>query len=86
LEGSQSGERSRFRGTIIVGKNPLWKQETGMGKHNNQNSLPFLMQGFWNYYESEAGNDNFSSSRRSELREGKRRHLLTRRMNFTICG
>jgi hypothetical protein len=27
--------------------------------------------------ESEAGNDNFSSSLRSELREGKRRHLLT---------
>jgi len=24
-------------GTIIVGKNPLWKQEAGMGKHNNQN-------------------------------------------------
>jgi putative transposase len=24
-------------GTIIVGKNPLWKQETGMGKRNNQN-------------------------------------------------
>jgi len=23
-------------GTIIVGKNPLWKQETGMGKRNNQ--------------------------------------------------
>src|SRR5712692_6195542 len=29
-------------GTIIVGKNPLWKQETGMGKRNNQNfvSIP----------------------------------------------
>jgi putative transposase len=24
-------------GTIIVGKNPLWKQEAGMGKKNNQN-------------------------------------------------
>jgi putative transposase len=24
-------------GTIIVGKTPLWKQETGMGKRNNQN-------------------------------------------------
>src|SRR5215467_9541653 len=24
-------------GTIIIGKNPLWKQETGMGKRNNQN-------------------------------------------------
>lgn len=24
-------------GTIIVGKNPLWKQKTGMGKRNNQN-------------------------------------------------
>ena len=24
-------------GTIIVGKNPLWKQEVGMGKRNNQN-------------------------------------------------
>jgi putative transposase len=24
-------------GTIIVGKNPLWKQEIGMGKRNNQN-------------------------------------------------
>src|SRR5215469_18224002 len=24
-------------GTIIVGKNPLWKQETGMGRQNNQN-------------------------------------------------
>jgi|SRR5579875_254786 putative transposase len=24
-------------GTIIVGKNPLWKQETRMGKRNNQN-------------------------------------------------
>jgi putative transposase len=24
-------------GTIIVGKNPLWKQEAGMGRHNNQN-------------------------------------------------
>jgi putative transposase len=24
-------------GTIIVGKNPLWKQEAGMGKRNNQN-------------------------------------------------
>src|SRR6266566_2185773 len=24
-------------GTIIVGKNPLWKQETGMGRRNNQN-------------------------------------------------
>src|SRR5215469_13295549 len=29
-------------GTIIVGKNPLWKQEAGMGRHNNQNfvSIP----------------------------------------------
>ena len=29
-------------GTIIVGKNPLWKQEVGMGKRNNQNfvSIP----------------------------------------------
>jgi putative transposase len=29
-------------GTIIVGKNPLWKQEAGMGKRNNQNfvSIP----------------------------------------------
>jgi IS605 OrfB family transposase len=29
-------------GTIILGKNPLWKQETGMGKRNNQNfvSIP----------------------------------------------
>ena len=24
-------------GTIIVGKNPLWKQEVSMGKRNNQN-------------------------------------------------
>jgi putative transposase len=24
-------------GTIIVGKNPLWKQEAGIGKRNNQN-------------------------------------------------
>src|SRR5712691_4282421 len=24
-------------GTIIIGKNPLWKQKTGMGKRNNQN-------------------------------------------------
>ncbi len=24
-------------GTIIIGKNPLWKQETGIGKRNNQN-------------------------------------------------
>ncbi len=24
-------------GTIIIGKNPLWKQETSMGKRNNQN-------------------------------------------------
>ena len=24
-------------GTIIIGKNPLWKQEPGMGKRNNQN-------------------------------------------------
>jgi len=24
-------------GTIIVGKNPLWKQEAGMGRRNNQN-------------------------------------------------
>jgi putative transposase len=24
-------------GTIIIGKNPLWKKETGMGKRNNQN-------------------------------------------------
>jgi putative transposase len=29
-------------GTAIIGKNPLWKQETGMGKRNNQNfvSIP----------------------------------------------
>jgi len=29
-------------GTIIIGKNPLWKQETGIGKRNNQNfvSIP----------------------------------------------
>ncbi|MDQ2715776.1 MAG: transposase [Chloroflexota bacterium] len=29
-------------GTIIVGKNPLWKQEVGMGRKNNQNfvSIP----------------------------------------------
>src|SRR5260221_1700491 len=26
-------------GTIIVGKNPLWKQEAGMGRRNNQNFL-----------------------------------------------
>ncbi len=26
-------------GTIIVGKNPLWKQEAGMGKRNNQNFI-----------------------------------------------
>src|SRR5437660_1240445 len=24
-------------GTVIVGKNPLWKQEAGMGRRNNQN-------------------------------------------------
>ena len=24
-------------GTIIIGKNPLWKQEAGMGRRNNQN-------------------------------------------------
>jgi len=24
-------------GTIIIGKNPLWKQEVGMGRRNNQN-------------------------------------------------
>src|SRR6266571_5329632 len=24
-------------GTVIIGKNPLWKQEAGMGKRNNQN-------------------------------------------------
>ncbi len=24
-------------GTVMVGKNPLWKQEAGMGKRNNQN-------------------------------------------------
>src|SRR5260221_26277 len=24
-------------GTVIIGKNPLWKQETGMGRKNNQN-------------------------------------------------
>ena len=24
-------------GTLIIGKNPLWKQEAGMGKRNNQN-------------------------------------------------
>ncbi len=24
-------------GTIVIGKNPLWKQEAGMGKRNNQN-------------------------------------------------
>ncbi len=30
-------------GTIIVGKNPLWKQEAGMGRRNNQNfvQIPF---------------------------------------------
>ena len=29
-------------GTVIIGKNPLWKQETGMGRKNNQNfvSIP----------------------------------------------
>jgi len=29
-------------GTIIIGKNPLWKQDAGMGKRNNQNfvSIP----------------------------------------------
>jgi putative transposase len=29
-------------GTIIIGKNPLWKQEAGLGKRNNQNfvSIP----------------------------------------------
>jgi putative transposase len=29
-------------GTVIIGKNPLWKQETSMGKRNNQNfvSIP----------------------------------------------
>jgi putative transposase len=29
-------------GTVIVGKNPLWKQESGMGRRNNQNfvSIP----------------------------------------------
>src|SRR5258708_13064377 len=29
-------------GTVIIGKNPLWKQETCMGKRNNQNfvSIP----------------------------------------------
>jgi putative transposase len=29
-------------GTVIIGKNPLWKQEAGMGKKNNQNfvSIP----------------------------------------------
>ena len=24
-------------GTLVVGKNPLWKQEANMGKRNNQN-------------------------------------------------
>ena len=28
-------------GTIIVGKNPLWKQEAGMGRRNNQNFVAF---------------------------------------------
>ncbi len=27
-------------GTIIIGKNPLWKQEVNMGKRNNQNFVP----------------------------------------------
>ncbi len=29
-------------GTVIIGKNPLWKQECGMGRKNNQNfvSIP----------------------------------------------
>ena len=29
-------------GTVIIGKNPLWKQKTGMGRRNNQNfvSIP----------------------------------------------
>ena len=29
-------------GTVIIGKNPLWKQESRMGKRNNQNfvSIP----------------------------------------------
>src|SRR6266581_2748737 len=29
-------------GTVIIGKNPLWKQEVGMGRRNNQNfvSIP----------------------------------------------
>ena len=29
-------------GTVIIGKNPLWKQESGMGRKNNQNfvSIP----------------------------------------------
>jgi putative transposase len=29
-------------GTIIIGKNPLWKQEVNRGRHNNQNfvSIP----------------------------------------------
>src|SRR6266436_2669528 len=73
-------------GTVIIGKNPLWKQETGMGKRNNQNFGAIPHARFSELYESEAGNDNFSSSLRSELREGKRRHLLTHEMNFTICG
>src|SRR5262249_48204709 len=24
-------------GTLVIGKNPLWKQEVGMGRRNNQN-------------------------------------------------
>jgi putative transposase len=30
-------------GTIIVGKNPLWKQEVRMGRTNNQNFVQILM-------------------------------------------
>jgi len=26
-------------GTVVIGKNPLWKQESGLGKRNNQNFL-----------------------------------------------
>jgi len=32
-------------GTIIIGKNPLWKQEAGMERRNNQN----FVHTFWNY-------------------------------------
>ncbi len=61
-------------GTVIIGKNPLWKQESSMGRKNNQDPLP-------NYKPNDEEQHTFSGKR-----IGRRNRLYRTKDGRTICA